>query len=66
MICSGFVRQLAASGHCIQNLLRNRVPPCRRDQRAGRAGGRVFIYKFTADQAYAWHTLGIIHVVFLS
>ncbi|MBL3827896.1 hypothetical protein EGU81_02470 [Pseudomonas syringae pv. theae] len=66
MVCSGLIRLLTTGRHGIQNLLRHRVPPLRRDQRAGRAGSRVFIYKFAADQAYAWHTLGIIHIVFLS
>ncbi|EKG39319.1 hypothetical protein Pav013_2814 [Pseudomonas syringae pv. avellanae str. ISPaVe013] len=50
----------------VQNLLRHRVAPLRRDQRTRGAGRRVFIYKLAACQAYARHTLGIIHIVFLS
>ncbi len=66
LVCSGFIRLLTTGRHRIQNLLRDRVTPLRRNKRAGHAGRRVFIYKLAACQAYARHTLGIIHIVFLS
>ncbi|RXT66541.1 hypothetical protein B1F75_04875 [Pseudomonas syringae] len=66
MVCSSFIRLLTTGCHRIQNFLRDRVTPLRRNKRTGHAGRRVFIYKLAACQAYARHTLGIIHIVFLS
>ncbi|EGH16293.1 hypothetical protein Pgy4_24853 [Pseudomonas savastanoi pv. glycinea str. race 4] len=60
------IRHKASAEDDVQNLLRHRVAPLRRDQRTRCAGCWVFIYKLAACQAYARHTLGIIHIVFLS